>query len=133
PPDPTDTCKDPVAAVTAAQLAVLDPTGARAALFDKRNREGVKVGDVLRVTFRSGDPFNGVCMDIRGGGNGGRGRGVDTAFLLRNHLTKVAAEMWVKVFSPNVLSVEVVQRAEKRARRARLTYLRWDSTLPPSP
>lgn len=33
-------------------------------------------------------------------------------------------EMWVKVYSPLVRSVEVVKRAEKRARRARLYYLR---------
>lgn len=33
-------------------------------------------------------------------------------------------EMWVKVFSPNVGSVEVVKRAERRIRRARLFYMR---------
>ena len=32
--------------------------------------------------------------------------------------------MWFKVYSPNVEGIEVVQRKEKRARRARLTYLR---------
>lgn len=118
PRDATDICKDPLKAVTDSQLKVLDPTGERKALFNKRNREGVKVGDILRVTFKNGDPFNGVCLNIRA-------RGVDTAFLLRNHLTKVSAEMWVKVFSPNVQSVEIVQRTEKRKRRARLTYMRY--------
>lgn len=38
-------------------------------------------------------------------------------------------EMWVKVFSPNVRSVEVVQRAEKRARRARLFYMRYAALI----
>lgn len=33
-------------------------------------------------------------------------------------------EMWFKVYSPNIEGIEVVQRKEKRARRARLTYLR---------
>ncbi|KAI5286066.1 hypothetical protein KEM54_000088 [Ascosphaera aggregata] len=117
PRDAADICKDPLKAVTDSQIAILDPTGERKALFDQRNPEGVKVGDILRVTFKNGDPFNGVCLNIRA-------RGVDTSFLLRNHLTKVAAEMWVKVFSPNVQSVEIVQRAEKRKRRARLTYMR---------
>ncbi|KAI5302602.1 hypothetical protein KEM56_000531 [Ascosphaera pollenicola] len=117
PRDATDVCKEPLKAVTDSQLAILDPTGERRALFDKRNREGVKVGDILRVTFKNGDPFNGVCLNIRA-------RGVDTAFLLRNHITKISAEMWVKVFSPNVQSVEIVQRTEKRKRRARLTYMR---------
>lgn len=32
--------------------------------------------------------------------------------------------MWVKIYSPNVRSIEVVQRALKRARRARLYYMR---------
>ncbi len=32
--------------------------------------------------------------------------------------------MWVKVFSPNVQGVEVVRRAERRGRRARLYFLR---------
>lgn len=33
-------------------------------------------------------------------------------------------EMWYKIYSPNVEGIEVVQRREKRARRARLTYMR---------
>jgi len=32
--------------------------------------------------------------------------------------------MWYKIYSPNVEGIEVVQRAEKRARRERLTYMR---------
>jgi len=32
--------------------------------------------------------------------------------------------MWIKVFSPNVEKVEIVQRTEKRKRRARLYYMR---------
>ena len=120
PPPPTvrSTCKDPVGAVTEAQLATLDPTGERKALFDyRRNPRSVKVGDILRVTFKNGDPFSGVCLSIRL-------RGIDTAFLMRNELTRVGVEMWVKVFSPNVESVEIVQRTEKRKRRARLYYMR---------
>ncbi|KAL2010492.1 hypothetical protein VTN00DRAFT_6299 [Thermoascus crustaceus] len=120
PPPPTALakCKDPIAAVTESQLAVLDPTGERKALFDyRRNPRSVKVGDILRVTFKSGDPFSGVCLNIRS-------RGIDTAFLLRNELTRVGVEMWIKVFSPNVESVEIVQRTEKRKRRARLYYMR---------
>ena len=88
------------------------------ALFDyRRNPRSVKVGDILRVTFKNGDPFSGVCLSIRL-------RGIDTSFLLRNQLTRVGVEMAVKVFSPNVESVEIVQRTEKRKRRARLYYMR---------
>ncbi|EEQ28976.1 hypothetical protein McanMca71_000967 [Microsporum canis] len=114
---PYDTCKDPIGAITSEQLAVLDPTGERKALFDPKNRQGAKVGDILRVTFKNGDPFAGVCLNIRQ-------RGVDTAFLLRNKLTRISCEMWVKAYSPNVAGVEVVQRTEKRKRRAKLTYMR---------
>jgi large subunit ribosomal protein L19 len=58
-----------------------------------------------------------VCINIRR-------RGVDTGILLRNELTRVGVEMWFKIYSPNVEGIEVVQRKEKRARRARLTYMR---------
>jgi ribosomal protein L19 len=125
PPPPTalSVCKDPVAAVAESQLAILDPAGERKALFDyRRNPKSVKVGDILRVTFKSGDPFSGVCLSIRL-------RGSDTSFLLRNQLTRVGVEMWIKVFSPNVQSVEIVQRTVKRKRRARLYYMRFVHTL----
>jgi large subunit ribosomal protein L19 len=36
----------------------------------------------------------------------------------------VGVEMWYKIYSPNVEGIEVVQRKAKRARRARLTYMR---------
>jgi len=58
-----------------------------------------------------------VCLNIRR-------QGVDTAILLRNELTRVGVEMWYKVYSPLVEGIEVVQRRVKRARRARLYYLR---------
>lgn len=54
-----------------------------------------------------------------------RRRGVDTGILLRNQLTGVGVEMWYKIYSPNVQGIEVVKRKEgRRARRARLTYMR---------
>ena len=49
---------------------------------------------------------------------------MDTGILLRNELTRVGVEMWYKIYSPNVEGIEVVQRKEKRSRRARLTYMR---------
>ena len=49
---------------------------------------------------------------------------MDTAVLLRNRIGTVGTEMWVKVYSPAVRAIEVVKRAEKRARRARLYYMR---------
>lgn len=101
----------------ASQIRVLDPTGARTRLFAKENPERARVGDILLVRQRNGDPFAGVCIDIRR-------RGVDTAILLRGQLTRVGVEMWYKIYSPLVEGIEVVQRAVRRARRARLTYMR---------
>ena len=100
-----------------AQIKKMDPTGARTALV-ARNREAAQPGDVLMVTHRrGGEPFAGVCLSIRR-------RGIDTGVLLRNHLTKVAVEMWFKVYNKNVAGIEVIKRRAKRARRARLTYMR---------
>lgn len=53
-----------------------------------------------------------------------RRAGIDTSILLRGRLTKVAVEMWFKVYNRNVAGIEVVHRRKKRARRARLTYMR---------
>lgn len=50
---------------------------------------------------------------------------MDSSILLRNQLTRVGTELWVKIYSPNVLGVEVVQRAAKRVRRARAYYFRY--------
>ncbi|CAN9082724.1 unnamed protein product [Alternaria alternata] len=111
------TCPDPISAVNASQISLLDPTGARTRLFAKDNPECARVGDILLVRQRTGDPFAGVCINIRR-------RGTDTAILLRGQLTRVGVEMWYKVYSPLVEGIEVVQRAAKRARRARLTYMR---------
>ncbi|EKD14709.1 mitochondrial 54S ribosomal protein bL19m [Drepanopeziza brunnea f. sp. 'multigermtubi'] len=111
------TCPEPIKTLTKTQTSLLDPTGARAHLFSRSNPEAAKVGDILLVRLRTGDPFAGVCINIRR-------RGIDTGILLRNELTRVGVEMWYKIFSPNVEGVEVVQRREKRARRARLTYMR---------
>ncbi|KAF2827064.1 hypothetical protein CC86DRAFT_466806 [Ophiobolus disseminans] len=116
-PNIKKTCPHPLAAVTSSQTTLLDPTGARTRLFAKDNPECARVGDIILVRQRTGDPFAGVCINIRR-------RGVDTAILLRGQLTRVGVEMWYKIYSPLVEGIEVVQRAAKRARRARLTYMR---------
>ncbi|KAL8677182.1 MAG: hypothetical protein Q9186_006358 [Xanthomendoza sp. 1 TL-2023] len=95
----------------------LDPTGARTRLFSRSNPDVPRVGDILLVTFTSGDPFSGLCINIRR-------RGPDTSILLRNRLHMTGVEMWIKIYSPKVRSIEVVERAVKRARRARLYYFR---------
>lgn len=112
-------CPDPIKTVTDDQIAILDPTGARTHLFSPDNIDRVKPGDILLVRFKTGDPYSGVVIDIRQ-----RHQPIDTAVLLRNQLTRVGVEMWVKVYSPLVEGMEVVQRRAKRARRAKLTYMR---------
>jgi large subunit ribosomal protein L19 len=101
----------------AQQLRRLDRTGARTALFSKRNPDAAKVGDVLQVSTTRSEPFSGVCLAIRRAG-------VDTAILLRNTLFKTGTEMWYKIYSPSVQGIEIVWRRPKRARRAKLTYMR---------
>ncbi|OAG41853.1 hypothetical protein AYO21_03856 [Fonsecaea monophora] len=64
----TETCKDPVSVVDSRQLTLLDPTGARAKLFDKTNKDRAKVGDILLATFTSGEPVSGVILSIKGSG-----------------------------------------------------------------
>jgi large subunit ribosomal protein L19 len=117
PASPASKFKEPIKDLTSSQISLLDPTGARTSLFSRTNPEAAKVGDILLVRLKTGDPFAGVCINIRR-------RGIDTGILLRNELTRVGVEMWYKIYSPNVEGIEVVQRKEKRARRARLTYMR---------
>ncbi|THV92157.1 hypothetical protein D6D02_10475 [Aureobasidium pullulans] len=116
-PSARTTCKDPIAAVTSSQISTLDPTGARTRLFSRENIDRANPGDILLVRLKNGDQYAGVCLNIRR-------QGIDSAILLRNNLTRVGVEMWYKIYSPNVEGIEVVQRKEKRARRARLYYMR---------
>jgi large subunit ribosomal protein L19 len=106
-----------VALLDQRQLSLLDPTGARARLFDKTNVDRAKVGDILYTTFKSGEPFAGVILSIKGSGP-------HASVLLRNNLTKVAVEMSIKIYSPLVQSMEIAQRTPKRKRRARIYYMR---------
>lgn len=96
----------------------MDPSGSRTRLFSKENPDSARVGDIVLVTTkRAADPFAGVLIAIRR-------RGIETAILLRGQLTKVGTEMSFKVYSRNVTGIEIIKRAEKRARRAKLTYMR---------
>lgn len=117
PPSERERCKEPIKVIEAQELARLDPTGARTRLFDRANKDRPMPGDILLVTFKSGEPFSGVIISIKGSGP-------LKAVLMRNQLTGIGMEMSVKVHSPDVQSMEIVQRAAKRARRAKLTYLR---------
>lgn len=96
----------------------MDPSGARTRLFARDNPQAARPGDVLLVkTKKSAEPFGGVLVGLRR-------RGIESSILLRGQLTKVGTEMSFKIYSRNVTAIEVVKRAEKRARRAKLTYMR---------
>lgn len=99
------------------QINHLDPTGARTRLFSKEHADSAKVGDVLMVTTKAGEPFSGAFIEIRR-------RGVDTAILLRGQMMRTGVEMWFKIYSPSVTGIDIIWRRPKRARRARLTYMR---------
>lgn len=99
------------------EIKRLDPTGARTRLFSREHMDSAKVGDVLMVTTKTGEPFAGVFLQIRRSGN-------DTAIQLRGQLMKVGVEMWFKIYSPTVTGIDIIWRRPKRARRARLTYMR---------
>lgn len=120
PPTIKTTHPDPLPALQAKQLAKLDPTGARTRLFSRDHADSAKVGDVLMVTTKSGEPFSGAFLQIRR-------RGVDTAIQLRGQMMKVGVEMWFKIYSPTTTGIDIIWRRPKRARRARLTYMRKPS------
>lgn len=108
---------NPMPVLRQQQIEALDPTGARTRLFSKAHADSAKVGDVLMVTTKAGEPFAGAFLQIRR-------RGADTAILLRGQLMKLSVEMWFKIYSPTVTAIDIIWRRPKRARRARLTYMR---------
>ncbi|CAM1505335.1 Fc.00g109720.m01.CDS01 [Cosmosporella sp. VM-42] len=111
---------DPMPALREKQIAKLDPTGARTRLFSREHADSAKVGDVLMVSTKQGEPFAGAFIQIRR-------RGQDTAILLRGQMMKVGVEMWFKIYSPTTTGIDIIWRRPKRARRARLTYMRKPS------
>ncbi|CAF3445106.1 unnamed protein product [Fusarium graminearum] len=116
-PSIRSTHPDPMPALLEKQITKLDPTGARTRLFSREHADSAKVGDVLMVTTKSGEPFAGAFLQIRR-------RGQDTAIQLRGQMMKVGVEMWFKIYSPTVTGIDIIWRRPKRARRARLTYMR---------
>lgn len=108
---------NPMPSIDSASITKLDPTGARTRMFSKEHMDAAKPGDVLMVSTKQGEPFSGAFMQIRR-------RGVDTAIQLRGQLMRTSVEMWFKIYSPTTTAIDVIWRKPKRARRARLTYLR---------
>ncbi|CAK7228102.1 hypothetical protein SBRCBS47491_006790 [Sporothrix bragantina] len=118
-----EAAKDPKVDVIRAydqqQIARMDPTGARTRLFSRKNPDSARPGDVLMVTPSKpgAEAFAGVCLAIRRSG-------IETAILLRGQLAKTGVEMWFKIYSRSVAAVDIIQRRPRRARRAKLTFMR---------
>ncbi|CAK7231286.1 hypothetical protein SCUCBS95973_007859 [Sporothrix curviconia] len=115
----TEPTVDVIRAYDQQQIARMDPTGARTRLFSRKNPDSARPGDVLLVTpSKAGaESFAGVCLAIRRSG-------IETAILLRGQLAKTGVEMWFKIYSRSVAAVDIIERRPRRARRAKLTFMR---------
>jgi large subunit ribosomal protein L19 len=119
-PPPSSVAKKfptPVAAFTASQISLHDPTGARTALISRDSPTRLRQGDIVLIRLRDAPDISGHLIEIRR-------KGIDSSILLRNELTRVGVEMCYKIYSPLLEGVEMVERMQKKPRRARLTYLR---------
>ncbi|KAI9892196.1 MAG: hypothetical protein M1814_001655 [Vezdaea aestivalis] len=117
PPSSRAVCTDPLGFVTSSQIAIHDPDGSKTALVSRRSPGRLRPGDILLVSRRNLAPVSGHLIMVRN-------RGIDSSILLRNELTRVGVEIYIKVYSPLVEKIELVQRWKKRARRARITFIR---------
>jgi len=109
---------------TTNELTKLDPGGVRTRLFSKKVKEAIRVGDIIQVRFKdpNQEAFSGVLLNIRR-------RGLDSGILLRNEVTRIAVEMWYKIYSPLIEGFDLVQKRAKRARRAKLYFMRYVTNL----
>ncbi|KAK9451532.1 mitochondrial 54S ribosomal protein bL19m [Limtongia smithiae] len=113
---------NPVLLLQKKYIDELDPNGWRRRLFERSSDVQVKPGDILKVNFafpESKPSFTGTIMGITRSGT-------DTSVRLRSEVAELGVEISVKVFSTSVESFEFIARAAKRARRAKLYYLRPD-------
>ncbi|CAO1625140.1 unnamed protein product [Jaminaea pallidilutea] len=115
-----------------------DPKDRLTSLFHRKSPDQIPVGSVLIVESWTSPAktgmttFSGVLLAIRR-------RGTSTSFVLRNLVQKLGVEVRFNLYSPLLKDVKVVARASagkgskhvpqgtiKRARRAKLYYLRKD-------
>jgi len=80
----------------------------------------ISVGEVVRVHFGAGNPFEGVVMAIRG-------RDVNKSFTVRRiGVLNIGIERIFPLSSPLLTKIEVKKKVA--VRRAKLTYLRKKKT-----
>lgn len=77
----------------------------------------ISVGDIIRVHFGAGNPFEGVLMAVRG-------RGENKTFTVRRiGVMNIPIERIFPLGSPLLTKIEIKKKNTRR-RRAKLTYLR---------
>lgn len=90
-------------------------------IHEKRPLPPFRPGDVLDVTMSAPSArkgtlrFHGICIARRN-------RGIGSSFTLRNVIQNSTIERTFQLYSPQLLSLTVLQR--RKARRAKLYYLR---------
>ncbi|KAK9456395.1 translation protein SH3-like domain-containing protein [Dipodascopsis uninucleata] len=100
----------------------LDNDGWRQKLFERSSPNALRPGDVVRVHFKPNQDSTTIMGTIMGI----RRAGLDTSVRIRTEVARLGVEMSIKVYSTSVRTFEFVSRAAKRARRAKLYYLRPD-------
>ncbi len=87
----------------------------------------IKVGDQVRVYYtieteggkRKTQIFEGTLIEIYGGG-------IRKAFTVRRIVQGVGVERTFRLYSPNLVRVELIKHPFKKPRRAKLYYMRGD-------
>lgn len=102
-------------------------------LFDRRNKDRVRVGDVMEVTYYTTSAktattrFTGVLLGVKR-----RGEGTATSFTLRNIIQKTGVELRFPLSSPMLSKVGILVRVTDRKvfpkrRQAKLYSLRHNT------
>jgi len=89
--------------------------------MDKINKQSwrnqFRVGDRIRVQLEKAF-FEGVVITKKG-------RGISKTFTVRRiGADRIAIERTFPLYSPNISKIDILGKAKKRARRAKLYYLR---------
>lgn len=97
-------------------LQKYDPTGKRRALVGPN---GVRSGDVIRVTYQDRSVVVGRVIGVKRGHNN-----VATNIHIRNKLNKIGVEMRVPLYNPTIRNIEIVSKPETYLSRRKHYYIR---------
>ena len=95
--------------------------------LEKRFPKEIRVGDEVRVYYtieteggkKKTLVFEGTLIEFYGGG-------IRKAFTVRRVVQGVGVERTFRLFSPNLVRVELIKHPFRKPRRAKLYYLRGD-------